>query len=350
MEPYAITWSPNGERFAFIEDEAAYVIGADGKGLRKVAEPIEGCCLAWLPRSAEATLPRAAAPVRIPIPSISPSAPVRLPGLIAFAADRTAPGNEEHHLYTMRSDGSQLVRLTFRTEYNVDPDWSPDGTEIAFSGFDGGPNQEIFVMPADGTEARELTQFEYGAGQPDWSPDGSLITFVAQADDGDSELFVVAPDGTGLRQLTDTPRGVRAPDWSPDGSKILLERFDNEGGTDLFTLEVSTRDLAPVSRLPGAEQDPAWSPDGTTIVFDWWTIAGEGLYLMNADGTGLRRLPGAPPGHHPTWSPDGSTVIFHDMDDRWRSVIYAVNVDGTGLSVVIGEASNIRDPVWQPLP
>ena len=72
--------------------------------------------------------------------------------------------------------------------------------------------------------------------------------------------------------------------------------------------------------------DPAWSPDGLRIAF----VRGNDIWVMNADGSGQRRLTsGAAHDRAPNWSPDGRTIAF---DQRVGSIheIYVMNADGSG--------------------
>jgi dipeptidyl aminopeptidase/acylaminoacyl peptidase len=91
----------------------------------------------------------------------------------------------------------------------VEPAWSPNGSEIAFSG--GG---DIWTMNADGSNAHQL-----GAGiagdEPAWSPDGGRIVFR-----NPTGLAVIGADGTGFHQLTIGPDDH--PSWSPDGTTIAF--------------------------------------------------------------------------------------------------------------------------------
>lgn len=114
-----------------------------------------------------------------------------------------------------------------------DPAWSPNGDSIAFSravevgggsGVAGDLQWHIHVMNADGTNQTSLNAAQLQGTcerAPDWSPDGSRIAFMASAswcEDGlDAPVAVMNADGSG-RSLLGTAAGV--PVWSPDGTKI----------------------------------------------------------------------------------------------------------------------------------
>jgi Tol biopolymer transport system component len=111
--------------------------------------------------------------------------------------------------------------------------WSPDGQSLVFwrtrlSADGSSPETAIFIVRTDGTALRELTPWSELAGDPDWSPDGSLIAYTTRPskvfDGGESELVTIHPDGTGRRVVTNFgTTGPRAdhPRWTPDGKAIL---------------------------------------------------------------------------------------------------------------------------------
>ena len=167
------------------------------------------------------------------------------------------------------------------------PAWSPDGRKLAFvSQRDG--NSEIYVMNADGSAQKNLTRQPASDSHPSWSPDGRRIVFVSRRD-GNSEIYVMNADGSGLRNLTRTPSDDLDPAWSPDGRAIAFVQ----------------------KKCTGGRRDPPCA-----------TAYETSLYVVNADGSGLRRLTTRRARlFNPSWSADGKTIRYG------RSL---VNADGSG--------------------
>ncbi len=110
---------------------------------------------------------------------------------IAFISNRVTEGNPDGNLevFAMDADGANLTQITFANPPNTwdwwqsyDPDWSPDGTRLVFSGYrDALTGSELFVVPADGSGTEvHITNDEDQANkwEPDWSPDGTTILFT----------------------------------------------------------------------------------------------------------------------------------------------------------------------------
>ena len=112
----------------------------------------------------------------------------------------------------MDSNGSNETRLTHDPGGDLNPDWSPDGTRIAFDSTRNG-TKHVYVMNADGSEKIRLTSFEKPSGQPAWSPDGSKIVFYSNRD-GNAKIFVMNADGSNPTSLIGQPaRGDIDPSW-----------------------------------------------------------------------------------------------------------------------------------------
>jgi Tol biopolymer transport system component len=146
---------------------------------------------------------------------------------------------------------------------------------------------------------------------------GDDIAFVSSRD-GDYAIYVMAADGSGERRLTDergdisTPAGVQFqtdPAWSPDGTRIAFASA-RDGSFDIYVMNADGTGTKRLTSTDDNDQGPTWSPDGSRIAF---ARSGDGghVYVMNADGTGVRRLTDelAEEGE-PAWSPDGRSIAY----------------------------------------
>lgn len=130
---------------------------------------------------------------------------------IAFASDRD--GDSE--IYVMDADGSNLVQLTDNGGYDGRPRWSPDGKSLSFETDRGGGNWNIWLMNADGSRPRAVTPDESGNNWMQfWSPDGNWLVFVSDRD-GNSELYIININSREQQRLTDSDSADEAPVWIP---------------------------------------------------------------------------------------------------------------------------------------
>jgi len=167
----------------------------------------------------------------------------------------------------------------------------------------------------------------------------------------------VNPDGTGERQLTPDGRASYIdPAISPDGATIaVVHKIPSFSATEAVIATIPIEGGAPTwISEPGTYLDPAWSPDGSKIAFAGSPPGPYGIYIMSADGTDPKLVPGTDKIDvgHPTWSPDGR-LAFEAGDgaaqqpDLWD--IYTAARDGSGFENLtntpgVGETS----PAWSP--
>jgi dipeptidyl aminopeptidase/acylaminoacyl peptidase len=225
---------------------------------------------------------------------------------------------------------------------NLMPNWSPDGTKIAFmsgvqlvSGFEPTPSARIQIVDAAGGASRSIAR----GGDPDWSPDGTLIAYVRRL--AAPEIWVIQPDGTGARRLL----AGAEPDWHPDGTRLAFVRNHM-----IHVASRSGSDVRPVTRGVA----PAWSPDGRRLAY---VFEGE-IYVANADGSGSTRLTRRPElGSEasvldPAWSPDGRQIAYTNYVLPYaagritESTVSVMNADGSGKRTL--EVGRGAMPAWSP--
>ncbi len=139
--------------------------------------------------------------------------------------------------------------------------------------------------------------------------------FASAADVDRLGLFLMEIDSGKITQVASEPVPGHgycgSPDWSADGKRIV---FDATPGRDFLKSDIIASDFPRGQQSKFADLGkgncPTWSPDGKQIVFrlNAGAIAGEaaGIWIMNADGTGRKRLAD---GNLPKWSPDGKQIL-----------------------------------------
>ena len=226
------------------------------------------------------------------------------------------------------------------------------GPRIAFVRTDLGPPyaSHIFVMNPDGSGLRQLTDSNSFDWNETWSPDGSRLLFdrlTRSSSSGpyQSDIYVVRADDSRLQRLTDSGSSWGAS-WSPDGRTIA---YGKETGLLLMNADGSRkRQLTQVNRRHAWAGDPSWSPDGKRITFG----TGDGvIFVVNADGTGKRRLTHWTGGGGPVWSPHGDLIAFAGGSPGHRyGYIYVLNADRSGgrVRLVTRHAYNESGFAWSP--
>jgi TolB protein len=257
-------------------------------------------------------------------------------GRIVFAADR----NQIFQIARMNADGSHRTFLTTDPVAKFDPQWSPDGSRIAFDR--AGRSESLRTMAADGSDVRVVVHLSSIAGflfiqGLSWSPDGSKLAFCAfRTRTGDSKLFTVDADGSMLTRLSGRDDDDVQPAWSPDGSTIAVESYPGRQGVrgDLVLVDAITGARTPLITA-GSTGDPDWSPDGITIAFTK-TIAGQpDVFTVPSTGGALTRLTDTPGRleFDPAWSPDGASILFSRIGQVGAADLWTMSsADGSGVT------------------
>jgi hypothetical protein len=255
-------------------------------------------------------------------------------GRIAFVS---TAASTDGSIVTINPDGSGQQRITTPPAgyFDLYPDWSADGSRIAFKR-EGGPLAGIYTVAAGGGTVTRVTT-DPTDNEPAWSPTGTRIVFESNNATG-RDFYSVNADGTGRSRITNSG-GTGEPDWSIDNRIV-----GREVGDQLF---IVNPDGSGLHYLPGSGRvQPDWGPDASRIVY--WDAFPGGISTINDDGSGQAIVTTNPQHSYPSWSPDGSKIAyFWDTDSPQDTGIYTVNTDGTGAIRIVRDG--VR-PDWGPAP
>lgn len=214
---------------------------------------------------------------------------------------------------------------TDRRDVGGGPQWSPDGTRIAYVSRNEkrGAGSSIFVANTLTGQHQQLTDHPANDRTPRWSPDGTQIAFVVDWDNGCEEIAIVDAAGSTPIQLTYDRHANTDIFWSPDGQTIAFasQRSDEHLFAHAIGLvDVKTAVITLVEHPPAAnERMPRFSPDGQTLAYVSDRDSWDSLWLCDMDTLTPRKIP-FEQGEvaHPVWSPDGKRIAFTLTNGVWR--------------------------------
>jgi Tol biopolymer transport system component len=177
-----------------------------------------------------------------------------------------------------------LVPLTGQTDQGPGPQFSPDGSKLAFMS-DRSGTMEIWVADADGKNPKQLTAIG-NAGTPRWSPDSKQIVFDANRKNG-SGIYTVSLEGGEARLVTADDFENRCPSWSRDGKWIY---FASRRTGKFQVWKISAQGGAPVQLTRNGGHAALESPDGKHIFYAKTPLAYPEIWQADVNGGGEKLL------------------------------------------------------------
>ena len=219
-----------------------------------------------------------------------------------------APGKAQIAFHSTRNKNTDIYIMdSDQSTSDGSPAWSPGGSRIVFHGLDMAARAyNIYVVKVDGGDVQKLTGFKApsllpfhkppmnftGGINPAWSPNGNQIAFtkLSGPDNAHFGIYVMDTNGDNLNLLTSRPYSDHSPSWSPEGKQIAFHSTRNKN-TDIYIMDADGQNLRRLTNHPDVDRDPAWSPDGRQIVFDsnrdgQGRVNHHGIYVMDANGKG----------------------------------------------------------------
>jgi dipeptidyl aminopeptidase/acylaminoacyl peptidase len=218
---------------------------------------------------------------------------------------------------------------------------SPDGKLIAYTSVKprsadepfGRSRSELWIIPAEGGAARPIVEAPRSASAPQWSPDGSMLAFSARLqDNGQTQVYGVRAAGGEPDLLTHSPLGVMSFAWSPDGRSIAYTAREPEptgaaerrarGDDELVASEGGLHVRLWVEDIETGQRRAVTSPDVTVRSFVW-TPSGQSFAIQVTETTDI------------------------DASYMFRR-IYTVPANGGDLSLLTTTQGKLGDMAWSP--
>jgi Tol biopolymer transport system component len=270
-------------------------------------------------------------------------------------------------VYTINRDGTQARYLTAAPGMiaNVDPQWSHDGTMIAYCAMpavDTPLQARIFIYAMSGPFKGRIRDFGFG-NTPAWSPDDKQIAYMINPGNpigAQSGAWIMDADGSNRRWICD---GF-FPRFSPDGQALLCD----QGNVTLIVADIASGHTRRLINPPWSLKmyGGNWSPDGRKVVFVGAIEGKDRVATINAQGDqdSIRILhtndePNLTVWGPPAWSPDGKQIVWNTGEIEsgprqwWHTYLYSIAADaplGTKPTLLEGKkVGNInRGPAFSP--
>jgi len=283
-----------------------------------------------------------------------PRAEFAFRGRIAFQSNRD--GDRDIYLLTK----TRLRKLTDNTWHDEYPQWSPDGSRIAYTANPEG-HYDLFVMNADGSQVTRITSSPKDEIEHAWFPDGKSLAFTIEERKGIRRRFslwsVELETGKIERMLSDFPGYTALPNFSP--SDPLMGFTGKKAiGWDVFMHDFRTGGTQALTQ-GGKACRPHFSPDGGKVAYVSAKADGKGdIWIMNPDGSEKQRLTerDETSDYFPSWSPDGKYIVFSSSlqhrIDRGAWSLFLVRVS-TGTVIPLfksGHRDLFPDWDWNSVP
>lgn len=281
------------------------------------------------------TPPPSATPTATPQPSPTPTpTPFGGGGQIAFASDRGG----DFDIYLIQPDGSAASQLIDSESDYYFPTISAAGDLMVWDA----DLDAIRVLGADRAEKFLLVGV---GGRPAWSPDGTEVAVVMSMVVPSPEILRTNIADVTTLWLTQNPADDREPAWSPDG-EVIAFTTDRDGTDHIYLMNANGSGPRRLTSGSRSEFEAAWSPDGERLALVSGTGSQSQIFIVNADGSDLRQITDGPGlNRNPSWSPDGSLIAFWS-DRSGNPEIYLIGIDGEGLTQLTDDPAEDIHPFW----
>jgi TolB protein len=278
-------------------------------------------------------------------------------------ASREEPvaGRENYkEIYMLDWDGANITPVTSSRTITISPAWSTAGDKVAYTSFTYHTaskmrNSDLFIYDLN-LGKRYLTSYWKGVNSGAAFLPGDKEILLTLTKDGNPDIYRLTLDSGKLTALTHGPNHALnvEPAISPDGKRVAFSS-DRSGQPMVYVMNIDGTGLKRLTFAGVYNSTPSWSPDGKTLALAILDSSHFDIFTIGADGSNLKRLTdarkktGRPANNEsPSWSPDGTHIVF--VSDRIDGKqIYIVNADGTIERRITHDHALWDRPKWSPM-
>lgn len=270
--------------------------------------------------------------------------PVSLPGSITYMSDREGGQN----LFDKNGSTWIITQLTDNPALDLQPAWSQDGSQLAFTSLRDG-NNEIYIMNADGSGLTNLTNNPADDQTPAWSPDGEWLAFSSNRE-GNWEIFIMRSDGSQIQNISSNPADDTHPTWFSEGQIFPAEFIafvsNRDGNTEIYRMDADGENQTNLTNHPGNDNFPSAPWDGGLIAFISDRPGVRDLFMMESNGESQQNLTNDPNEDlYPAWSPDGEWIAF--SKETGNLEIYVIHLADRTIVNFTDDAADDTYPSWR---
>ena len=261
----------------------------------------------------------------------------------------------DSNIWMVSFDGKTDRQITFSTDSETSPRWSPDGKYLSFVSSRPGPNRgsQIWLLDRNGGEARQFTELKGRLQSYEWAPDSKRIAMVI----GDPDPDAAETPAAGATAKPPKPIVLDRYKFKQDGQGYLTSIRKSY----IYLYDIAGKKLERLTKGKWDEGSPVWSPDGSRIAFtsnhkvEPDRDPSSQIYVADAKAgvTEKQVTPNTSGGGRPEWSPDGKTLVFLESDELKYGAynmnhLTTVASDGSSAPVRVKAAEDLDRGVSNP--
>lgn len=252
---------------------------------------------------------------------------------IAYVVQR---GVNAYEIRVSDYDGFNAFTVVTSKEPLMSPEWSPDGSKLAYVTFEN-KRPQVVVQDLHSKSRKVVGALKGHNGAPSFSPDGSKIAFASNQD-GLLNIYVTGVNGGSPRQLTSNAGNNTEPSWSPDGGTLFFTS-DRAGTPQVYRMSSNGGSAS----LVGGNGSGKMSADGKNLIM----VAGDKIVKRDLSTGSTEVLSSTFLDESPSISPNGTMVIYSSTKGVSK-VLQLVSADGRFKANLPGAGGQYKFPAWSP--